>query len=213
MKRLTLTLMAFLLAFTVNAQTKPAYFDAIKKGLAQMQQDSTSDQYLASSNYFGRIARAEPKEWLAQYYTAYTTMLIAVLGKQTGDQKDAIYDKAHNCAEVADKLKPENSEVAVVMGYIIFMKMAVDPPSRSMTMITQANQYLDKAATLNPQNPRAYFVKGQDTFYTPEAFGGGPGAAKSLLQLAKQNYDKENMNGIEPGWGKSRCEMLLAQCK
>ena len=213
MKTLQLTLIALLIIFSVKAQTNPAYVNAMKNGLGMLQGDSTSEQFLEAANYFDRIAQAEPKEWLAHYYAGYTYLLVAVLGKQPNDQKDVIYDKAINFAQQANKLKLENSEVYVLLGYITFMKMAVDAPNRAMTMITLANDLLDKAVTLNQENPRSYLVRGQDTFFTPEAFGGGPVNTKPLFLLAKQKFEKENMTGLEPSWGRLRNETLLAMCK
>ena len=35
-----------------------------------------------------------------------------------------------------------------------------------------AEQALQKAIKLNPENPRIYLLQGQDKFYTPEQYGG-----------------------------------------
>ena len=213
MKTLKLTLAMLLFAIAVQAQTKANYLSAMKKGVSVVEADTSSAQFLASANYFERIAGAEPKEWLPSYYAGYCNLIGAVIGKQTNDQKDALYDKAMGFASQADKLSPKNSEMAVLMGYIVYMKMAVDPQNRAMTMITEANKYLTLAAALNPENPRSYFVRGQDTFYTPVAFGGGSVNAKPLLATALEKYNKENAASPLPSWGKTQCLALLNQCK
>jgi tetratricopeptide (TPR) repeat protein len=212
MKTLKLTLLALLLGLTVSARETDRYTEAMKKGLDMLDSAKTPAQYLETANHFERIAAAEPKQWLPQYYAGFGNLIAAVIGTQSNDEKDALYDKALGYAEQASLLSPENIEIEVLKGYITFMKMAVDPPHRAMSMISKANGFLDKAISLNPKNPRAYFVRGQNTFYTPEAFGGGKVKAKVLLLMASENYSKETATGLEPVWGKSRCAILLKQC-
>ena len=202
-----------LFAIAAQAQSGANYLAAMKKGLANFESDTSATQILQSANYFERIAQAEPKEWLPLYYAAYCNMIVAINGKMSNAQKDALYDKAIALTQNADKLGADKSEVATLMGYITFMKMAVDPSARAMTMIGEANKYLDLAISLNPENPRAYFVRGQNTFYTPVAFGGGGVNAKPYLAKGVEKYNKENVTGIAPSWGKGRCEALLSQCK
>jgi hypothetical protein len=123
-----------------------------------------------------------------------------------------LYDKALGYAEKADALKPANSEILILKGYITFMKMSVMPQQRAMAMIPEANKLLGKASAIDPENPRAYLVRGQDTFYTPEAFGGGKANAKSLLVTAAEKFKNQKPTGFEPAWGARRCQYLLQQC-
>lgn len=211
MKTLKITLILLMLTIAASAQTN--FETAMKKGLAELRNDTTAAQPLKSANYFERIATAEPKEWLPLYYAGYCNMIVAMEGKQTAAQKDALYDKAMELAKKADQLSPKNSEIVVLMGYITFMKMAVDANARAMTMIGQANAYFDHAIALNPENPRAYFVKGQSVFYTPVAFGGGGANAKPLFIKALEKYNSDNKGELAPSWGKERCAYLLSQCK
>jgi len=212
MKTLKLTLLALLLVFSANAQNTDQYTGAMKEGLIMLDSAKTSADFLQTANYFERIAQAEQKQWLPQYYTSFCNLIGAALGKQPNDEKDALYDKALAYAGKASVIKPENSEIEVLNGYITFMKMAVDPQRRAFSMMPKANSFLEKAIALNPDNPRAYLVKGQNTFYTPETFGGGKIKAKAILILATEKYAKETTTGFEPSWGSSRCADLLKMC-
>ena len=212
MKTLTLALLALLLGFSAKAQSAGQYTAAMKEGLIMLDSAKTSAQFLQTANYFERIAQAEQKQWLPQYYTGFCTLIGAVLGKQPNDEKDALYDKALAFAGKASLIKPENSEIEVLNGYITFMKMAVDPPHRALAMMPKATSSIEKAIVLNPDNPRAYLVMGQNTFYTPESFGGGKIKAKAILILATEKYAKETTTGFEPSWGSSRCAVLLKMC-
>ena len=212
MKTLTFALLLFISALNVKAQTADQYNAAMQRGLSMIDSAGNSEQFTAAANLFERVAAAAPQQWLPQYYAGYCDMLSAVLGKQANDIKDALYDKAMSYAEKANTLKPENSEIFVLEGYITFMKMAVAPQERAMTMILKADELLGKAIALNPENPRAYLVKGQDAFFTPEAFGGGKANAKTILASAADKYKKDKSLNFEPRWGAKRCQELLQQC-
>ena len=80
-----------------------------------------------------------------------------------------------------------------------------------MTMIPQSAALTEKAIALNPENPRAHLMKGQQLFYTPEAFGGGKAKAKPVLMVAAEKFDNFKAVGLAPNWGKGRCQGLLKQ--
>lgn len=212
MKTLRLFLALLIIAFAAKAQSGDKYTAAMQKGMALIDSANTAEQFTTAANFFERVAAAEPKQWLPQYYAAFCNLHVAILGKQPNDTKDALYDKAMSYAEKADALKPASSEILVLEGYITYMKMSVFSQQRAMTMIPKANALLDKAIAIDPENPRAYLVKGQDTFYTPEAFGGGKANAKGFLTTAADKYKNQKASGFEPAWGGKRCQFLLQQC-
>ncbi|MES2827939.1 MAG: hypothetical protein V4687_07285 [Bacteroidota bacterium] len=207
-KLLTLLILLSLKGFT---QTSDKLTAALQKGLVMIDSAKGDQDYGNAANYFERIATAEQNQWLPQYYTAFCQLHTAMIGKQTTEIKDALYDKALVFVAKADELSPNNSEVYALKGYIIFMKMSLSPQARAMTMIPQAGSLIGKAIALNPENPRAYLLMGQNTFYTPEAFGGGKLKAKPTLETAKAKFDAEKATGLNPSWGKSRCAALLQQ--
>jgi tetratricopeptide (TPR) repeat protein len=212
MKTLKLCIAFLIITFSVKAQSNDKYTAAMQKGMALIDSANTPEQFTSAANFFERVAATETKQWLPQYYAAFCNMHVALIGKQDNDTKDALYDKAMSYAEKADAIKPANSEILVLEGYITFMKMSVFSQQRAMSMIPKANALLGKAMAIDPENPRAYLVKGQDTFYTPEAFGGGKANAKGLLTTAADKYKNQKASGFEPAWGAHRCQVLLQQC-
>jgi len=211
MKKSTLSFLLALLFFAASGQDR--YTDAIRKGITMMDSAHTAASNLENANYFERIANAEPNQWLAQYYTALTLIYVAYDESKDAETRDVTYDKAMEFANKADKLKPSNSDVYALKGYITFMKMAVAPQARAMSMIPASNALIEQAIVLDPENPRALLMKGQNLFYTPEAFGGGKTKAAELLKLASAKFDAEKISGIEPSWGRRRCISLLEQSK
>jgi len=210
MKHLTLTIAILFITLTGFAQADK-YTLAMQKGLTTIDSAKTTEDYTSAANYFERIATAESKQWLPIYYVAFNNLHAALVGNQNGETKDAIYDKALAAVDKADALAPNNSEIYALKAYIIFMKMSVSPQARAMTMIPQSAALAEKAIAFNAENPRAYLVKGQQLFYTPEAFGGGKLKAKPVLAIATEKFDSFKAEGLAPSWGKGRCQTLVKQ--
>lgn len=211
MKTIKLLTLLILFSFKGFSQTNEKLNAALQKGLVMIDSAKGEKDFNDAANYFERVASAEQKQWLPAYYTAFCQLHTAIVGKQTTEIKDALYDKAMAFADKADALSPDNSEIYALKGYIVFMKMSLAPQARAMTMIPQSAGFIGKAMALNPENPRAQLILGQNTFYTPEAFGGGKAKAKPILEAAKAKFDKETNTGLNPSWGKSRCSALLQQ--
>ncbi|MES2651116.1 MAG: hypothetical protein V4663_05220 [Bacteroidota bacterium] len=210
MKHLTLTI-AFLFITLIGFAQADKYTLAMQKGIITSDSAKTVENFTNAANYFERIATAEQKEWLPNYYAAFNHLHSALIGTQSGEVKDAIYDKAMGFVEKADGLAPDNSDIYALKAYIVFMKMAVSPQARAMSMIPKVVELVEKAIALNPENPRAYLMKGQQLFYTPEAFGGGKAKAKPVLTIAAEKFDSFKAVGLAPNWGKGRCQSLLKQ--
>jgi hypothetical protein len=213
MKSLTKTLAVVLLLVSAKMYAQTDKYQAgMQKGLGLLSSSKTSSDFIAAANHFERIANVETKQWLPVYYASYANLVSGLLNNDN-NLKDQYWDKALQQAAQAETLSAQNSEIYTLKGYIQFMKMTIDPPSR-MSFMQQSSVSLDKAKALNPDNPRPYFVQGQGTFYTPEAFGGGKTAAKPILETAVAKYAQfKPENPLAPDWGGDRAKMLLDQCK
>ena len=212
MKTIKLTIIILSLALTVNAQKTSTYTTAMTKGIALLDSAKTPEQYFQAANYFNRVASVERQQWLPAYYAGYSHLLAGIVGKQSNEEKDALYDQAMVEADQAGNISASNSEIEVLKGYITFMKMSLDPSQRAMAMLPKADAILANAIKLDPDNPRAYYIRGQDTFYSPEAFGGGKDKAKSLLLIASDKFAKASPAVFAPAWGKGNCVDLLKRC-
>ncbi|MBU0696124.1 MAG: hypothetical protein KKE39_06310 [Bacteroidetes bacterium] len=212
LKTTIITLIVILFASVTNAQDAK-YVAAMKNALQSFNDAKTGADYVAASNQFERIGGIAKTEWLPYYYAAYS-QLINNTTLQDPNEKDAVLDKALELVGKAEILKPAEGEIWALKGYISFMKIYVNPMARMQNGMGEAMGYLEKAKALNPENPRPYFVIAQNTFYTPEAFGGGKDAAKPLLTEAAKKFEAfKPTNEMMPDWGKERNAMLLAECK
>ena len=207
----TITSMVFILFGSIAFGQTSKYKEAMLKGLSSLSTAKTSEDYSATANTFERIAQVERKDWLPVYYSAYSNLTAGLLLKDNVG-KDMYWDKALQQVQRADSLSANNSEIYTLKGYIQFMKMTVDPQSR-MSFFAASSESLAKAKKLNPDNPRPYLVQGQDTFYTPSAFGGGKGPAKPFLEIAVEKFGKfKAETELSPNWGAKQAEKLLGEC-
>jgi hypothetical protein len=215
MKKVINIIGLFLLLFSLNsfAQSSNEKFQqAVLKGTDLLKNAKGPEDFIKSANYFERVAQVENKEWLAPYYAAYSNLMTGLMSSDNA-AKDQYWDKALTEVDQAEALSKDNSEIFALRGYIQYMKMSVDPRNR-MSFMSDSAESLAKAKTLNPENPRIYLIMGQDTFYTPEAFGGGKEKAKPILEAAVAKFAIfKPANAIEPNWGSERTNDLLAQCK
>ena len=213
MKKSILFISVLMVSASSYAQSE-RYLSAMKANITAMDTSFKNPQNLLTlANNFERIAMAEKNQWLPYYYAAMCQVNYSYM-EQDKSKVDAIADKATSLINIADSLRPENSEVSCIRSMIAGSHMMVDPMQRYMTYGPESSAQLEKAMQQDTTNPRPYFLKGQGLKYTPEQFGGGCKTAVVLLQAAMEKYAafKPEME-LSPNWGMQRTEMLLKECK
>ena len=207
-------LSAMLLLFVMTANAQDAKFEsAIKKNLDQMENTRSTEEWNALTNSFERIAEAEPKQWLAQYYAGMSNILTG-MRVESADKKDEYYDKALSYVNKADELSENNSEIYVLKSWVLGMKISVDPMNRGRELGAEASMLTSRAKELDETNPRAYYLMGQSAMYTPEQFGGGKSKAMPLLETSLEKFKSfKPSSPIMPNWGEKQAMAALEQCK
>ncbi len=191
----------------------PKYMAVMERNVAMIDTATTTTTYSVANNTFERIANANPTEWLPVYYQAYCTILMG-MKQESPALKDEYFDKAEALINRADEISPENSEILVVQAWVNSMKIGVDPATRGQKLGPKAGMFTEKALQLNPENPRAHFLKGTSIFYMPANFGGGKDKALPVFEKAIEKFKAAKPeNKIVPHWGQVPAEALLEQCK
>lgn len=190
------------------------YNDAMKNNIANLDSAIKGGKTIDAVAAFVRIGDAEKTQWLPYYYAAYATATDAIMD-QNVNNKDAKAAKAEEYLTKAENiLGKENSETAVLKAIIATVQMTVDPQSRFMTYGQTIGEALERAKKLDPTNPRPYLVEAQNTFYTPEQFGGGKDAAKPLFEKAATLFAAfVPANELAPVWGKENLDYFMSQYK
>jgi len=200
------------------AQMPEKFVKAMEAKMAAVDSTSTADGWIELANSFERIAEAEKNQWLPYYYAALSNVMAGyMLGGANAmggnaDKTDPMADKAEKLLNKAEEMAKDNSEIYAVKKMIATLRMMGDPMNRYMTYGPEAAAALEKAKTLNPDNPRVYILEGQDKFYTPEQFGGSREEAKKLFEKARQLFDTfRPESSIHPNWGKGQVQYFLSQ--
>ncbi len=206
----------FVLAFILSVMAVRAesqYQEAMKEAIEEMDSAKTGEEFLDLANKFARIAEAEPREWLPDYYASFCTIMQSFF-VEDNKEKDKLLNNAMDIINKADSKSPDNSEILVVKSFILQMQISIDPMVRGMKFGMEADKLISKAIELNPANPRPYMLRGQSQFYTPEQWGGGKAKAKVNLEKAIERYNSFTPEStIHPNWGKKETEDILEKCK
>lgn len=217
MKKLFLSLALSLFMLAAFAQSE-RFMKAMQDKVIAVDTIRTIDGLKDLSATFERIADAEKTQWLPYYYAALTQLngaYLMIMGKQgMANVTDPIADKAEVLINKAEALSKDNSEIYIVKKMIAGLRMMADPMNRYMQYGPLAQQALEKAKKLNPENPRIYLLEGEDKFFTPEQYGGSKKEAKKLFEEALKKYDTyKPATSIEPNWGRSTAAYFLSQIK
>jgi hypothetical protein len=218
MKR-TIIALCFCLPVLSSLAQSEKYVKAMQSRVAAVDTTRAPENLKELSAAFERVGDAEKTLWLPYYYAALTQVNAGYMltgGKMGGmaDVLDPIADKAEALLNKAETISKDNSEIYIVKKMIASLRMMADPMSRYMQYGPKAQEALEVARKLNPENPRIYLLAGQDKFFTPEQFGGSKEEAKKLFEEALKKYDSfKAASELDPSWGRSTTQYFLAQIK
>lgn len=210
MQKLLFILIVSLFAFTAQAQTPNEKFvKAMEKALSGMDTLQTAEQWQTASNNFERIAQKEPKEWLAAYYVALSQTMIFNLNPDQA-KHEALTKKADEYITKADSLNPNNSEVLVLRSMVSGLYIRLNPMANGMKYGPLAGMQLEKAKSLDADNPRVYMQQGISAYFTPAQWGGDKEKSKALMETAAAKFEAfKPASSIHPNWGKKTNAMFL----
>ncbi|CAN5787342.1 hypothetical protein BH24BAC1_BH24BAC1_35780 [soil metagenome] len=212
MKTILTTLFFTMLSFGGFAQSS-AYHATMREQITALFAARTSQDLQPTVNQLERIAQAEPREWHPAYYAAYGYVMLSFREKD-GDTRDRYLDQAQVLLDRALKLQPRESELHVLQGYLHQGRLQVSPVVRGMKYSGLAEEALQKAKKLNPHNPRAYFLLGQNKYHAPRMFGGGAAAALPLLTVAQEKFAAAKpTDPLALAWGAQANASMLAKCR
>ncbi len=205
-------LIILILCFAVSTRADDAkYVEAMKKNIAQMDSMKSLEDIVDLTNSFLRIAGAEKDKWLPYYYASQLYVLSS-FSDTVKSNKDTYLDEAVKTLAIADSLQPNESEVYVLKGLICQARLQIDPMNRYMKFSQEMKTDFQKAVELDPKNPRPDYLMGVTLFYTPEQFGGGPKAAKPVLESSLKKFNEfVPKDELMPIWGKRQVEAFLKQ--
>lgn len=210
MKNLLIAFAFIMACVTTSWAVDEKYSKAMEATIIQMNAAKSLTDVQAAANKFEMIGKNATTEWLPNYYAAMCYANLSFMEKDS-QKRDQYVSKAE---ELLKNISVENDEVLVMKAYIAMANLAIDGQNRWQTQGAIFDESLKKAEKLNAENPRIYYLRATNLFYTPEPFGGGPKTACPLAKQAKAKFEAfKPTSSIAPGWGKEYNEELLSKCQ
>ncbi|MCD8539696.1 MAG: hypothetical protein LRY55_07950 [Leadbetterella sp.] len=204
-------LVMFLAGSSLAVHAQKEKYEATMTELVGILQNEYEKSLMPTINKVERVANAEAKEWLPQYWVAYGLVKESYLITNAAE-KDVVLDKAEEYLAKASALSPKNAEIEVLKAYFSSARLVIDPMARWQKYGALFEQHLGEADKLDPQNPRADYLRATNLFYTPEAFGGGKEKAKPYFESTLKKFEAfQSPNSYSPVWGKMEAEYFLKQ--
>jgi hypothetical protein len=214
MKKITAIIAIIVLGATTILAQNASFTATMQTNLAKLDTTSKVEDLQALANTFSRIAEAEPKEWLANYYAAYSNLIIGFEMANSNPSKAQEYVTiAQTQVKLAQSVAPAEVELVILQAYIYQARILENPMTKGQEFTPKCFQELGKAAAMDPTNPRPAYIKGQLTLYMPEFYGGGAEKAKPTLEKSVKLFETfKPATSLHPNWGKQRANYLLAEC-
>ena len=228
MKKLTFLIIACSILCAVHVLSQENKIDTIKSitdpkqqlkedlkaGVEDFDSAKTMNDWVSASNHLGLIANKYTDDWAANYYACYSLTVLSYMEKNS-KKKDGYLDNAEVYLKKAiEDYKTEYDEIYVLSAMYDNARIAVQPMARYKSFGDLFNQNIEKATSLQPNNPRIYYLKGNSVYYTPKMFGGGAKKAIPEFEKAEALYNNESKNDIyKPYWGEVQNQQMLDKCR
>jgi tetratricopeptide (TPR) repeat protein len=210
-----LALVVVLSSDAASAQAPPA--DALATLTARLDRaaadGAAADLRAIHADLLGQLTTpADPsRETALRYAAAYAAWRLAVLPSVAKKERGDLLDAAVAQLEQAVKRNPKDAESHALLGSVYGLQISESPMTGGMRLGPRASAALDRAASLEPDNPRVLLAQGVSAFNTPAMFGGGKDKAEKLLRRSLERYAVERDTKAWPAWGRFDAHVWLGQ--
>lgn len=206
------------------------FFFALVLGVSAFAQQTTDEKYVANmrkaminldsswtnlqkmretANLFERLANYKKDDWTPRYYQALCLIQLSWATANTEERK-TILDATAASLKSAAELSPNNSEVVALEGYMYQAMIMINPMANGAVYGPKSAMTLQRAAELDPNNPRPHYLLGQNIYFTPPQWGGGEANARPHLEKALGLFKTfKPASEFAPNWGEYVCQMIL----
>ncbi|MEP3210445.1 MAG: hypothetical protein ABJN95_14690 [Maribacter sp.] len=186
--------------------------DQYSKGMQKAFQLWGEGKSTEASNMFERIASAEMDNWLPHYYVAQVNT-VASFGEKDKAKLTQQLEKAQEFVDIAKAISPDNPEILVQQAMIYTAWIAFDGATYGMTLSGKVVAAYDKAAQIDPKNPRVVFSKAEWDMGSAQYFGQDTAPFCKDVERSLElftNFKPES--DFHPNWGQDRAEMTAKKC-
>jgi tetratricopeptide (TPR) repeat protein len=104
----------------------------------------------------------------------------------------------------------EMPETHALLATILGQEIGLDA-STAPTLGPRVQQEMNAAVAMGPSNPRVWLLRGIQSIYTPEQYGGGLTNAENQLKRAVSLFAADNPVAPSPSWGRAEAHAWLGQ--
>jgi tetratricopeptide (TPR) repeat protein len=164
---------------------------------------------------FERVAQSNQRTALAHYYVGLADYQIVNLVDES--RQSTYLDDAQKNLTAALDARPEWTEAWALLSSVYGRKAAGGMRS-GMRYGPKANDAMEKARELGPNNPRVLLMDGISYYNKPSMFGGDDEKAVELLKEAVRQFESAsarndesstNSPSLEPSWGHADAHVWL----
>lgn len=214
MKTIATLLIATTLSMNLAFANSNSYEKAMGEALKEMAESETVEDLQNVANQFQRIAKAAKDEWLPLYYHAQCNVLMGFRTSLEADDRDKYLDLAQNSIDEAIEIAPQESEIYALQSMLHTARLVIDPMSRGQKMMAASGQAIGQSLALNPENPRAQYLKLSNEVGQAQFFGKDPSAYCDRILALYKEWDELNVSEtFYPKWGKAEVKGLMQNCK
>lgn len=211
MKKYLLSFALVLMSLTAFAQAD--YEKIMTEKIARIETCKTPEEFQTLTNDFQRIGSKESSQWLPQYYAAFTQIQKGrvMMRNRNMQDMDGVAEQAEKYLGTAQSLAgADNAEIHLLRKMAYSLRMMVNPQQRFMTDGARAAEEMTRAEKLDPANPRIALIKAEDTYFTPEQYGGSKTKGIEMFKeaIAKFNAYKPK-TALDPNWGRAEAEYFM----
>lgn len=209
-KLIIISLLALLCKFNY---AQKSYETGMSNGINLLFSAQTDEQLMLAVEKFDHLSQGNSEEWLPLYYEGLAYATLAFRTTDNEKRKENI-DKAQAAIDLAFKISPDESELFALQGMVYEAFITLNLYENGMTHLSKATKVLNKAAELDPDNPRAVYLQGLLSLYTPESCGGGKEPAYPILVKARELFKVFTPKTVfSPVWGADECNRILSSMK
>ncbi|MEZ4887132.1 MAG: hypothetical protein R3E32_20545 [Chitinophagales bacterium] len=189
----------------------PDYVASIQNLMASIEDASNIEELQNAAQEFAQLTTTHKSNWEAMYYTAYC--YISMCAQERVPAQKAIYlDQAQSYIEAAKQLT-NNAELHILQAYLYQCRANANINMSAANAASLVKASLAEAQKMDANNPRIYFLKAQNLYFSSSALG-GLNTACPVIQEAIQKYETyQPATPISPNWGKNMTQEMYAVCQ
>lgn len=208
--------LSIVVAQTGAAQSSPAttkWVDSVTKLIEAgitTGQPSGLDQAIA---LLDRVLTVTPNDAIMLHYKGYALYRKANPMMEDAAKKaevKALLEAADDALESSGKTL-QWPETYALRASVIGQMIGVGNPISGMVLGPRAENQIEKAVELGPNNPRVWMLKGVGNIFKPKMFGGGADKAEKELLKAIELFANDRAVSPAPRWGHSEAYAWLGQ--